>query len=326
VQVIARLERSPAIDLVSMGPPPMVWGDAGWNWIKSAPGHTLGPDENNTVWANVVAPRFFDVMGMRLLAGRQFEERDRLASSEQARVVIVNERLARHYFGSANAVGQPIVLNWIQNGTSTPWPLEIVGVVQDTRNKSLRDPVKDVAYFPLAVVARSKEGVTPSAVEAEIRDAFAEISPDIAVDAGLIEDAVQRSLGRDRLIARLSALFGILSVVLACMGLYAAVAHSVTSRTREIGIRLAVGASGRQVVWTVMRQALSVTGLGVAIGIPLALAAAKLIGSLLFEVSGSDPIILGLSAATLTLAGLAAGWWPARRAARLDPATTLRFE
>jgi predicted permease len=332
LQAIARLQASPLIDLVSMGAPPMVWGDSGWNWIKSVPGYTIAPDENNTVWVNFAAPGFFDVMGMRLLTGRPFDERDRQPGREKPRVVIVNEKLARHYFGTVNVVGQPIVFNWTENGMSTPWPLEIVGVVRDTRNKSLRDPVKDLAYFPLAadgwsaLVVRSKADATPSAVEAEIRDAFAEISPDITVDAGLIEDAVQRSLGRDRLIARLSALFGILSVVLACMGLYAAVAHSVTSRTREIGIRLAVGASGRQVVSTVMRQTLSVTGLGVVIGIPLALAAAKLVGSLLFEVSGSDPIILGLSAATLTLAGVIAGWWPARRAARLDPATTLRFE
>jgi predicted permease len=332
LQAMARLEASPVIDLVSMGPPPMVWGESGWNWIKSAPGYTIAPDENNTVWVSFVAPRFFDVMGTRVLAGRRFDERDRLPGRDRARVVIVNEKLARHYFGSANPIGQSIVFNWTENGASTPWPVEIVGVVRDTRNKSLRDPLKDLAYFPLAadgwsaVVARSKPGAAAGDVEAAIRAAFAEISPGIAVDAGLIEAAVQRSLGRDRLIARLSALFGILSVLLACMGLYAAVAHSVTSRTREIGIRLAVGASARRVVWIVMQQTLSVTGLGVLIGIPLALAASKLLGSLLFEVSGSDPTLLGLSAATLTLAGIAAGWWPARRAARLDPATTLRFE
>ena len=172
----------------------------------------------------------------------------------------------------------------------------------------------------------SKPGVTAETVEAEIREAFATVSKDIEVDAGPIEEAVQRSLGRDRLVARLSAVFGALGIVLASMGLYAAIAHSVSSRTREIGIRIAVGASARRVSWMVLKQSLAVTAIGVLVGLPLAIAGSRLISTLLFDVSPSDPATLIVSATVLALTGLLAGWWPARRAARLDPSKTLRFE
>jgi ABC-type antimicrobial peptide transport system permease subunit len=310
----------------------MVWGDGGWNYVSGVSGYRMGPDEDNTSWMNTVTPGFFDAMGIPFVAGRDFAEQDRPAKAGSWRVAIVNEKLARHYFGSKSPVGEQISFFNIQGAKVTIAPVEIIGVIKDTKNKNLREPQADVTYLPLpadqwsAVVARAKPGVSPTTVEAEIRAAFATVSKDIEVDAGPIEDAIQRSLGRDRLVARLSAVFGALGIFLASMGLYAAIAHSVSSRTREIGIRIAVGASARRVSWMVLKQSLGVTVAGLLVGFPLAIAGSQAISSLLFGVSPFDPATLTVSATVLALTGLLAGWWPARRAARLDPSKTLRFE
>ena len=331
-KVVDELKRSSSISAVSIGPPPMVWGDGGWNYVNGVSGYRTEPDEDNTSWMNTVTPGFFEAMGIPLVAGRDFAEQDRPAIAGRWRVAIVNEKLARHYFGSKSPLGERISFFNTQGAKVTFIQVEIIGVVKDTKNRNLRDPQADVTYLPLptdlwsAVVARAKPGVSSTTVEAEMRAAFARVSTDIEVDAGPIEEAVQRSLGRDRLVARLSAVFGVLGILLASMGLYAAIAHSVSSRTREIGIRIAVGASARRVSWMVLKQSLGVTAVGLLIGLPLAIAGSRLISSLLFQVSPSDPATLIASATVLAVTGLLAGWWPARRAARLDPSKTLRFE
>ena len=217
----------------------MVWGDGGWNYVSGVSGYRMGPDEDNTSWMNTVTPGFFDAMGIPFVAGRDFAEQDRPATAGSWRVAIVNEKLARHYFGSKSPLGEEISFFNTRGTKVTFTPVEIIGVVKDTKNRNLRDPQAEVTYLALptdqwsAVVARARPGVTTTTVEAEIRAAFAKVSKDIEVDAGAIEDAVQRSLGRDRLVARLSAAFGALGIVLASMGLYAAIAYSVSSRTRE---------------------------------------------------------------------------------------------
>ena len=322
-QALERLNPSPLIAATSMGSTPMVFGDAGSGWITGVAGYVLAPEEDNTAWVNIASPGYFNVLGIPLIAGRDFEERDRTAAGTRTQVIIINEKLARHYFADRNPVGEQLTY-----GT----PMEIIGVVKDTKNTSLRAAHRDLVYFPSSlvganpVVARPAAGVAPRVVEAEMRAAFAAVAKDAPVKIAPLEDAVQRSLSRDRLIARLSAAFGILGILLASIGLYAAIAHSVSSRTREIGIRIAIGAKARDVIWMVLRESLRVTTIGVLIGLPAAIAGSRLIGSLLFEVSPSDPPTLAVSAAVLALTGALAGWWPARRAARLDPSSTLRCE
>ena len=205
-------------------------------------------------------------------------------------------------------------------------------MVADSQNSSLRDPGKDRLYYPISadgwgvVVARAAPGVSTETVEAEVRTAFASLPPSVRLDVAPLEDAVQRSIGRDRMVAQLSASLGFIGVLLACIGLYASIAHSVSSRTREIGVRLAVGATAGGVLWMVLRQSLAVTSVGLLMGMPAAVARAQVVRSMLFGVSPSDPLTLGVSATLLSGAGLLAAVWPARRAARLDPADTLRCE
>ena len=231
--------------------------------------------------------------------------------------------MARHYFGTRNPVGEKIVL-------STPF--EVVGVVKDVKNTSLRDPMKDVTYRPIstdgwgAVMVRARQGVTTAAVEGEIRAAFSALAKQVPLELAPLEDAVQKTIGRDRLVAQLSAVFGMLGVLLASIGLYAAIAHTVSSRTREIGIRIAIGAATRDVIWMVLKESLRVTAIGVLIGVPVAVAGSRLIDSLLFEVAPSDPMTLIASTIVLGITALLAAWVPSRRAARINPSWTLKYE
>lgn len=324
--VITRLRQSPLVEAASMGDAPMLWAGGGWNFVFDVPGYTLSEGEDNTTWGNGIGAGYFETLGMRLVAGRDFVESDRPKNNELAKVVIINERMARHYFAGRDPIGQ-----FIKFYRADGPPVQIVGVVSDVRSATLRTE-RDEYFRPAAiggwsiVVARPSPGVSADSLMTLMRTAFAEVATGEQVEIAPLEAAVQKTIGRDRLIARLSAAFAALGIVLAVIGLYAAIAHSVSSRTREIGIRIAIGAANRHVMWMVLKQGISVTALGVAIGLPLAVLGSRLIQTLLFEVSPTDPVSLGGATALMALTGLAAGLWPARRAAKLDPSQALRFE
>jgi predicted permease len=328
-QVMETISRSPHIASFSMGIPPMLYSATFSGWAV-VPGYTYAPDEDNTVYFSSANPGYFQTLSIPIVAGRDFDEWDRVPLPSPSRVMIVNESFVRHYYNGRNPVGQSVTI------TNSAWPgiappREIVGVVKDSKRDSVREPQKDLSYFPvgaggLPIVARAKAGVAPSVCEAEIRAAFAAVAKNVPVETGLLEDVIQKSLGRDKLVSELSAAFGFLGVLLAAIGLYGAMAHSVSSRTREIGIRLALGADPSAVKWMVLRRTLSITGLGVLVGLPTANVASRAIQSLLFGVSPTDPLTPSVSAALLATVGLLAGWWPAHRAARLDPTQALRDE
>lgn len=324
--VIERLRQSPLVAVAGMGDGPMIFAGGGWNFVFDVSGYTLADGEDNTTWGTAVGAGYFETLGMRVVAGRHFTEHDRPKMRELAKVIIINERMARHYFAGRDPVGQFIKM-YRADGPA----VEIIGVVNDVRSATLRTE-RDEYFRPMALdgwsplFARPRPGVSVDTVIGLMQTAFAEAAKDATVEIAPLEARVQRTMGRDRLVARLSAAFAALGIVLAIIGLYAAIAHSVTSRTREIGIRIAIGAGARDVMWMVLKNGLAVTALGVAIGLPLAVLGGRMIRTLLFEVSPTDPLALGGSALVLALTGLAAGVWPARRAAKLDPSQTLRFE
>lgn len=324
--VVERLRQSSLVEAASMGSVPMIWAGGSWNFVFDVPGYALSEGEDNTTWGSMMSAGYFETLGMRLTAGRDFTESDRPKSGELSKVIIINEQMARHYFSGRDPIGQFIKINFADGPA-----VQIIGVVSDTRSASLRTQRDE--YFrptPLGawgiVVARPRPGVSVDTVIGLMQTAFAEVAKDAKVEIAPLEAAVQKTIGRDRLVARLSVAFAALGIVLATIGLYAAIAHSVSSRTREIGIRIAIGAGARDVMWMVLKHGITVTALGVVVGVPLAILGSRLIRGLLFEVSPTDPVTLGASTALLAATGLAAGWWPARRAAKLDPSQTLRFE
>ena len=324
--VLERLRQSPLMEAASMGDAPMLWAGGGWNFVFDVPGYTFSEGEDNTTWGSGAGSGYFETLGLHMTAGRNFTESDRPNLNDLAKVIIINEHMARHYFAGRDPIGQFIKM-YRADGPS----VQIVGVAGDVRSATLRTQ-RDEYFRPVAIggwsiiVARPVAGVSIDTAMALIKTAFDAVAKDAKIEIAPLEAAVQKTIGRDRLIARLSLAFAVLGIVLATIGLYAAVAHSVSSRTREIGIRIAIGADTRDVVWMVLRNGIIVTALGVAIGLPLAIIGSRLIRGLLFEVSPADPVVLGASAMLLILTGLLAGAWPARRAAKLDPSQALRFE
>jgi putative ABC transport system permease protein len=269
---------------------------------------------------NMVSPEFFQTMGLRLMRGRGFSDTD---VEGQPPVVIINDRLARE-FGDADPIGRRINLgSWIT----------IVGVVSDARRQTLETQPKPAVYLPyrqfvlplMSVVVRT-EGA-PVAVASAVKAAVRGLDPDLPVDTvHSIEEIIESSTGQPRFRATILLAFASLALLLATVGVYGLMSFSVSQRTSEMGVRLALGASPRQVGVLVMRQGLLLAVTGVVLGLAIALAAGRVLAGMLFETSATDPrLYAALGALLLTIAALAC-YVPARRAMRVDPMRALRSE
>jgi len=278
---------------------------------------------------NAVSSEYFETLGIPVLQGRAFTPKD---DANAPKVAVVNARFARRYFGNGIAVGHKF---GVGSSPSTPTDIEIVGVVGDTRYESLRDEIPLEVYlsnrqqsggmFGQVVYVRTERDADNAfrAIRAVVR----EIEPNIPiVNMMTLERQLEESLITERMIAALSTVFGLLATVLATLGLYGVMAYTVARRSREIGIRIALGARSGNVVWLVMREVLLLVAGGVGIGLPTALALSKLVRAQLYGVEPDDP--LSIAAATLLLAAVAvlAGYVPARRASGYDPVRVLRYE
>jgi macrolide transport system ATP-binding/permease protein len=326
-QILERLRSSPLFTRVSVGP--VLSGEAGgWGWTK-VPGYVFAPDEDNVAFSRFVAPGYFATVGIPLLAGRDLEERDYTQDAmKDPPPVVVSERLAKHYFGSARAaIGKQI-------GMGTRPSSEIVGVVADIVDGDVRSGRKEIVYWPMpgntpdTIVARLAPGVDPRAAEAELRAsiaAYATAKP-VEVETGLVEDHLQETLSQDRLVGELSMALGLLGVFLAALGLFGAIAHWAAGRTREIAIRLTLGATPGHIARLVFRRGLAIITLGIAVGVPVAVASGVLIQPLLFGVTARDSLTHATAALILIAVGLLAACWPAWRAARVNALEVLRWE
>ena len=291
-------------------------------------GPTPGPEKDRGIRINQVTNRYFETIGIRLLAGRSFTPYDQSGS---LRVAILNETAARAFFGTESPLGRKVNFP----GQRVQDQFEIVGIVADARYQDLRTPDKAMVYAPLeqaidpitsgVLFVRGPGDVTR--LVPSIRASVAETVPGGFVSGiATIEQQVEMSLVRERMLALLATFFAALALLLACIGLYGVMAYRVARRTREIGIRIAIGARQRSVVWMMVRETLLLVAIGAAIGTLASIGVNHFVAAQLFGVTPRDPAAIAVALSVLGCVTLIAGYVPARHASRIDPVKALRAE
>ena len=322
-----RLSAIPGVESHMFAVVPVLEDNEWDNWV-TIEGYSAKPDERPDPHMQYCSPDFFKTLKIPVLLGRDFNDRD---TDGAPKVAIVNQKFARRYFGSADPLGRHIGMG-IDPGTKTD--IEIVGVVGDTKYETMRDEIPYELYVPTAQT-RFANGVTVYVRAAgDLTHLFNTLRAEVrAVDSSVpmydmrtLTGQLEISLLTERLLATLSTVFGCLATLLAALGLYGVMAFMVTRRTREIGIRMALGAGQSTVVWMVLRETLTLAGIGVGIGLIGAFGVTRLIQAQLFGVQSTD--LLTMAAASLGIAAVTAlaGYIPARRATGIDPMNALRWE
>jgi len=317
-------QRTGAISAAEVDMTPV--GGGGWDQNAWEPGYG-GPKLD--VLFNRTGPGYFRTMGISFVGGRDFDAHDDLAAT---RVAIVNEQFARKIFQGKNPIGR--VFRREEFGDKPDSQFLVVGLVGNTKYYELREDFQPVAYFPEAQNDTPGTGATfvlrTNAPLGEFYHnataAAAEIHPEIGVDFTVLTAQIQNSLMRDRLMAALAGAFGLLAGVLAVLGLYGVIAYMVARRRNEIGVRIALGATRTRVVGLVLREAILLLALGIAIGVAFAAWAGRTAASLVYGMKPGDPLTLGAAVVLLALVALAASYGPASRASRLQPMDALREE
>jgi predicted permease len=292
-------------------------------------GYTPSRDKDRVVYWDQVGDNYFHALGIPILAGREFGPQDTPTS---LKVAIINESMAKFYFGHANPIGRKM---WIDDQEHKDQPMEIVGVARDVRDHTLRGPVQRRFYVPTgqaldAIYAINFEIQTagkPQDLTEPVRKSFAALDANVPVSRiRTLDELVDSSISKDILVARLSTFFGLLALVLACVGLYGVMSYTVSRRTREIGVRMALGAQRTQVLGMVLNEGLKLVLIGIVVGIPVALLASRVFSSMLFGLSPADPLSMLTVIAVLGSIATLAGLIPARRATKVDPIVALRYE
>ena len=333
--LLERLNAAPGVEGAGLAGIRLLEGNQ-WSTSMSVEGYQPKPDESQTQWANNISPGYFRTMGIPILAGRDFTERDELTvapppGSPDFRVAIVNERFARHYFGDANAVGRRIGFG---ADPGTPTPIEIVGVVRNSKYTDIRDEVQRQVFFPFFEASRPNAFTiyvrTSRPAESMfnlVRQTVAGLDTNIPIHGTrTLEGQVALSLSRERLVATMTATFGALATLLAVVGLYGVMSYTVTRRTREIGVRVALGATSASISWLVIREVLVIAAAGIAAALPAAWWLSRFVSAQLYGVTPGDPLTIGGTIVLLLTVALAAGLVPSTRAARLSPTVALRVE
>jgi predicted permease len=296
------------------------------------------PDDHAQPFMNMISPNYFATLGVPVISGRDFTLGDNRqvkngpnADDWTPTAVIINQKFARRYFAAQNPIGRHLGFG-TDPGARTD--MEIIGVVKDIKYTSLRDDIPEQAFIPylgshfvgnMTVYLRATldpDQLMP-AVRAKVRD----LDPVLPVyGMRTTEVQISNSLTTERMIASLSTVFGFLATLLATIGLYGVMAYAVAQRRREIGIRMALGADRRKVIWMVMREVLLLVTVGVAVGVPAALALMRAVRTQLYGLTAHDPLTLALATTGLVSVACAAGYLPALRASHLDPMVALRYE
>ena len=326
LQLEQKLAAIPGIQAVTLTGVPLIAGNAGIHTFIPE-GQQRKPQGNPNVLSNDVGESFFSTYRIPIVAGRGFNGSD---TETSRKVAVVNESLSKKYFPHLNPVGRTF-----ETGFHDPIRIEIIGVCGDAKYDRVRSDPGPTYYAPYW---QNKNGVPQATFALSTRLDAMTLAPSLrqavqSVDRNLPlldvrtqEEQIAASMQHERIFANLTAAFGVLALILACIGIYGIMAWMVSRRMQEIGVRIALGARSEQVQGMVLREAAWMTLLGAAVGACGALALGRVVASLLYGLKPWDPATFAVSATVLVLVALAAGWMPARRAAGVDPIRALRHE
>src|SRR5215472_6904918 len=330
-QIEDRLRALPGVENVTLSEVGYI-SDSMENTPFLPEGQTEDPEKDQSAWNNAVGASFFQTMGIPILAGRDFNEND---TASAPKVGILSESLARKAFPGQNPIGKHFRAHFHRKQGTPGDLIEVVGVCGDTRYWSLKQRPVGMFYQPYLQMKNLDFGATyevrtsmsPQSMAPSLHTAVEAIDADLPLeDIRTQQEQIDASMQQERIIAALTASFGVLALVLACVGVYGVMAYSVAQRTSEIGIRIALGALPREVLAIVLREASWIGLVGIALGVGAALLLARMVKSLLYGLEPNDPLVLAASATLLALAGFAATWVPARRAAAVEPMEALRHQ
>jgi predicted permease len=325
-QLRERLQSAPGVTSVAYATVPILAGDE-WDSSMAVEGHQAKDGEDMQMWMNMVSPGYFETMKVPLLEGRDFRPGD-AADSDKVQVAIVNRRFADQFFPGKSAIGKRIGFG---GGPGSKLTMEIIGVAANALYEGPRQGLHRQVYIPNwgkngAVFYVRTQTPTDSVYALARREVH-------RLDAGIpvynmktLEAQLDETLLTDRLIATLSAAFGLLATLLASIGLYGVMAFLVARRTKELGIRLALGAQPGRVTWMVMREVLTLLAFGLLVGLPAAWALGRYVTAQLYGLQPHNAAITAMTIALLAVVSSAAGLIPARRASRIDPILALRAE
>jgi predicted permease len=325
-QIAERLRAVPGVDSVSLSLVSLISG--GMNEADFIPEERSGEkSESHIADFNFVGDQFFKTLGIPMIAGRSFEETDTASSTP---VAVINEALAKKYYPHTNPIGRRFKMD-----AKSAEYIQIVGICGNTKFDSLRNAAGPTYYTPYR---QNKDGFFAMTFEVHTRMPVASILPQVRGVVGGIDrdlplihvrtqmEQIRESTRQDRMFVDLTSGFGVLALVLACIGIYGILAYTVSRRTNEIGIRMALGAQPQRILRMVVREAWWLTFAGVVVGLGAALAMGRLVASMLYGLQPYDPVTLGAAALLLAAVAIAASWIPARRAAGVDPMRALRHE
>jgi predicted permease len=316
----------PGVTAVTSSTVPLLAG-SNWGNDVAVEGFKAGPDTDSNSRFNEVGPGYFPTLGIPLLAGRDFTRADALTAPQ---VAIVNEAFANKFNLGRDAIGKRIS----NKGPNTPLTMEIVAIAKNAKYSDVKRAIPPIFFIPYRqdetigqINFYVRTGSDPERFLSNIPKVLARLDANLPVEnLRTLPQQVRENVFLDRFISVLSASFACLATLLAAVGLYGVLAYTVSQRTREIGLRMALGAAPARVRWMVLRQVGVMVAIGGAIGLGAAIGLGLLAQSLLFELKGSDPVVLVAAAVSLSLVALAAGFIPAHRASQVDPMSALRYE